>query len=108
MVPFPLLVFVQSLRRVRLFATPWTAARQAPLSFTISWSLLTWISLTGLVPPSYRDGELTAPPSLAVTLTADGSCLNFEVMPLTTPSPNTHMLPTTEVWPSSFIVGAFL
>ena len=48
------------------------------------------------------------PLSLAVTLTADGSCLNFEVMPLTTPSPNTHMLPTTEVWPSSFIVGAFL
>ena len=27
---------VQSLSRVRLFATPWTAARQASLSFTIS------------------------------------------------------------------------
>ena len=31
---------VQSLSRVRLFVTPWTAARQASLSFTISWSLL--------------------------------------------------------------------
>ena len=31
---------VQSLSPVQLFATPWTAARQAPLSYTISWSLL--------------------------------------------------------------------
>ena len=30
---------VQPLSRVRLFATPWTAARQASLSITISWSL---------------------------------------------------------------------
>ena len=29
---------VQSLSRVRLFVTPWTAACQASLSFTISWS----------------------------------------------------------------------
>lgn len=29
---------VQSLSHVRLFATPWTAARQVSLSFTISWS----------------------------------------------------------------------
>ena len=31
---------VQSLSHVRLFATPWTAARQASLSITNSWSLL--------------------------------------------------------------------
>ena len=31
---------VQLLSYVWLFATPWTAARQASLSFTISWSLL--------------------------------------------------------------------
>ena len=31
---------VQSLSRVRLFATPWIAARQASLSITISWSSL--------------------------------------------------------------------
>ena len=34
---------VQSLSRVRLFATPWTTARQASLPFTNSWSLLTHI-----------------------------------------------------------------
>ena len=33
-------VFIQSLSCVQLFATPWTAASQASLSFTISWSLL--------------------------------------------------------------------
>ena len=32
--------FVQLLTRVRLFSTPWNAARQASLSFTISQSLL--------------------------------------------------------------------
>ena len=31
---------VQSLSRVRLFVTPWTAAHQASLSITNSWSLL--------------------------------------------------------------------
>ena len=31
-------VVVQSLSHVQLFATPWIAVHQAPLSFTISWS----------------------------------------------------------------------
>ena len=35
----------QSLGHVQLFVTPWTAARQAPLSFTISWSLLRSMSI---------------------------------------------------------------
>ena len=38
-VPFPSFVVVQSLSRVQLFATPWTAAHQASLSFTISQSV---------------------------------------------------------------------
>ena len=42
---------VQSLRCVRLFANPWTAARQAPLSPSISQSLLKFMSI-GLVVPS--------------------------------------------------------
>ena len=42
---------VQLLRRVQLFATPWTAAHQASLSSTISWSLLKLLS-TELVMPS--------------------------------------------------------
>ena len=33
-------VVVQSISHVQLFTTPWTAACQAPLSSTISWSLL--------------------------------------------------------------------
>ena len=33
-----------SLSHVRLFATPWTAARQASLSITNSWSLLKFMS----------------------------------------------------------------
>ena len=35
----------QSLSRVRLFGTPWTAARQASLSITNSWSLLKLMSI---------------------------------------------------------------
>jgi len=37
-------VVVHSLSRVQLFSTPWTAAYQASLSFTISQSLLKFMS----------------------------------------------------------------
>jgi len=46
-------VVVQSLSHVRLFATPWTAACQASLSFTISWSLLKLISLELVMPSNH-------------------------------------------------------
>ena len=36
---------IQSLNRVQLFSTPWTAAHQASLSSTISWSLLKFMSI---------------------------------------------------------------
>ena len=39
--------------RVQLFATPWTAARQAPLSFTISWSLLKLMSIELVMPSNH-------------------------------------------------------
>ena len=39
------LVVVRSLSRVRLFLTPWTAARQVPLSSTVSQSLLKFLSV---------------------------------------------------------------
>ena len=39
------IIVVQSPRHVRLLATPWTVACQAPLSSTISWSLLKFISI---------------------------------------------------------------
>ena len=38
-------VVVWSLGRVRLFATPWAAAHQAPLSFIVSWNLLKFMSI---------------------------------------------------------------
>ena len=40
---------VQSLSRVRLFVTPWTAARQASLSITNSWSLLKLMSIESVM-----------------------------------------------------------
>ena len=41
---------VQSLSCVQLFATPWTAARQASLSFTISQSLLKLMTIESVMP----------------------------------------------------------
>ena len=44
---------VQSLMHVQLFATPWTAARQASLSITNSWSLLKLKSIESVMPSNY-------------------------------------------------------
>ena len=44
---------VQSLSHVRLFATPWTAACQASLSFTISRSLLKLKSIESVMPSNH-------------------------------------------------------
>ena len=44
---------VQSLSRVWLFVTPWTAARQASLSFTISRSLLKLMSIESVMPSNH-------------------------------------------------------
>ena len=38
---------------VWLFVTPWTAAHQASLSFTISWSLLKLISIDSMIPSNH-------------------------------------------------------
>ena len=46
-------VVVQSLNCVWLYATPWTAARQAPLSSTISQSLLTFMSFEPVMPSNH-------------------------------------------------------
>ena len=45
-----IVLVVQSLSHVVLFATLWTAARQASLSFTISWSLLKLMSIELVMP----------------------------------------------------------
>ena len=44
---------VQSLSPVRLFATPWTAARQASLSITNSWRLLKPMSIDSVMPSNH-------------------------------------------------------
>ena len=44
---------VQSLSLVRLFVTPWTAARQASLSITISQSLLKLMPIKSLMPSNH-------------------------------------------------------
>ena len=44
---------VQSISRVRLFVTPWTAACQASLSITNSWSLLKLISFESVMSSSH-------------------------------------------------------
>ena len=51
--PCPPRSSVQSLSRVWLFATPWTAALQASLSFTISQSLLTLLSIESVIPSNH-------------------------------------------------------
>ena len=43
----------QSLSRAQLFATPWTAACQAPLSFTVSQSLLKLMSIESVMPSNH-------------------------------------------------------
>ena len=44
---------VQSLSHVRLFATPWTPARQVSLSITNSWSLLKLMPIESVVPANH-------------------------------------------------------
>ena len=44
---------VQSLSRVRLFATPWIAALQSSLSITNSWSSLRLMSIESVIPSSH-------------------------------------------------------
>ena len=44
---------IQSLSHVRLFVTPWTAARQASLSITISQYLLTLTSIESVIPSNH-------------------------------------------------------
>ena len=44
---------VQSLSHVQFLVTPWTAAGQASLSFTTSWSLLRLISIEWVMPSNH-------------------------------------------------------
>ena len=50
---FPKCQFSQSLSCVQLFVTPWTAAHQASLSITNSWSLLKLTYIKSVMPPRH-------------------------------------------------------
>ena len=52
------LVVVQSLSLVWLFAAPWAAAHQASLSFTISWSLLKFMSIESVMLSNHVESEV--------------------------------------------------
>ena len=56
----------QSLSHVRLFANPWTAARQASLSITSSQSLLKLMSIESVMPSNHL--ILLSSPSPALNL----------------------------------------
>ena len=42
-------ILLHLLSHVQLFVTPWTAAYQCPLSSTVSWSLLTFMSIESMM-----------------------------------------------------------
>ena len=68
--PFFVVAVFQQLSHVWLFATRWTAARQAPLSFTMSQSLLKCMSTESLMPPSHLIlcHPLLLPPSISPSI----------------------------------------
>ena len=59
-------VVVRLLCHVRLFATPQTAAHQAPLSSTVCWSLLKFMSIESVMPSNHLIlcRPLLLPPSI--------------------------------------------
>ena len=59
----PFIVVVQSLSYVQLSVTPWTAACQASLSLTFSWSLLKLMSIESVMPSNHLI-LCCSPPSL--------------------------------------------
>ena len=69
--PTPQFSSVLSLSHVQLFATPWTAARQASLSITNSQSLLKLMSIESVMPSNHfiLCRPLLLPPSIFPSIT---------------------------------------
>ena len=63
---------VQSLSHIQLFATPWTAAQQRSLSFSISQTLLKFMSIE-LMMPSKHPSSIAPFSSWPQSFTASGS-----------------------------------
>ena len=62
-----IVVVVQWLSHVQLFATPWTAACQASLSFTISPSLIRLMSIKSVMPSNHLILFPPSPPTLTLS-----------------------------------------
>ena len=77
------IVVVQSLGHVPLFETPWTGARQASLSFTLSRSLLKLMSIESVMPSNHlilRSPFLLLPsvfPSIRVFSKESALCIGW-------------------------------
>ena len=76
-----LLSSVQSISRVQLFATPWIAAHQAPLSIINSWSLPKLMSIESVMPSSHlilcRPLLLLPPVPLSIRVFSNESTLHM-------------------------------
>ena len=59
-------VIVQWLSCVQCFVAPWTAAREASLSLTISWSLLKFMFIESVMPSNHLILSTPSPLTLAV------------------------------------------
>ena len=78
-------VVVQLFSHIRLFVTPWTAARQAYLSFTISWSLRKLMSKLMSVMASISSSVFCRPlllllsifPSIRVSSNESSLCIRW-------------------------------
>ena len=59
-------IVVQSLSHVEFFVIPWSAAHQASLSFTISWSLHRLMSIELMMPSNHLSSVTPSLPALNI------------------------------------------
>ena len=106
-------ILVQSLIRVRLLVTPWTAARQASLSFTISRSLLKLTSIESVM-PSHHLVLLISILSISFKETKDRSivdleyCVSFRMATWVYITQQSSLLPASQVYVSGIRASSFL
>ena len=74
-------VIVQSFSHVQLYATPWTAACQASLSFTNLWSLLKHMLIESVMPSNhfYLNRPLLLLPSVFPSIRVFSNELAFHI-----------------------------
>ena len=74
-----------SVPHVQLFATPWAAACQAPLSFTISQNLLKLMSIESVIPSNISSSVVPSPPVFNLSQQQSlfqGACSSHQVTKL--------------------------